>query len=103
MAGYGQMMQQMKKVQRDIAEKQAELDGREFREESGAGAVVVKALGTKEITEIAISAELLTENNGDMVGDLVRIAVNAVITEIETTTEAELSKITGGMSIPGLF
>jgi len=103
MAGYGQMMQQMKKMQRDIELKQGELNAREFNASSGSGMVSVRALGTKEITEVIISPELLKDEDAEMVGELVRLAVNTVIKEIETTTEAELSKLTGGINLPGLF
>jgi len=103
MAGYGQMMQQMKKMQRDIEAKQAEIDAREFSATSASGLIVVKALGTKEITEITIDPSLFADDEREMVGDLVRLAVNTVITEIENVSEKELEKITGGMNLPGLF
>jgi len=103
MAGYGQMMQQMKKMQREIEKKQVELDAREFNATSASGLVVVKARGNKEITEITIDEQLLTGDEREMIGDLVRLAVNTVLTEIETTSEEELGKITDGMNMPGMF
>jgi len=103
MAGYGQMMQQMKKMQRQIEAKQGELDAREFSASSASGMVVVKALGTKEITAIEIDPQLFAEEERELIGDLVRLAVNTVIEEIEQVSETELEKITGGMNMPGLF
>ena len=38
-----------------------------------------------------------------MIQDLVTAAVNEAIEQIENTTEEEMSKITGGVSLPGLF
>jgi DNA-binding protein YbaB len=38
-----------------------------------------------------------------MLQDLIISAVNEAINNVETTTEAEMSKITGGVSLPGLF
>lgn len=103
MAGYAQMMQQMKKMQRDIEKKQAELDAREFTASSGSGMVNVTALGTKEITAINIADELFADDDKEMIADLVRLAVNTVIKEIEEISDAELEKLTGGANLPGLF
>jgi len=103
MAGYAQMMQQMKKMQRDIEKKQAELDAREFTAEAGAGVVKVTALGTKEITEIIVADALSVEEDKEMLIDLIRLAVNTVMKEIEEVSDSELNKLTGGMNVPGLF
>lgn len=103
MAGYAQMMKQMKKMQRDIEKKQAELDAREFTAEAGSGMVKVTALGTKEITEIIVADELYAEDEREMLLDLIRLATNTVIQEIEEVSDKELDKLTGGMNMPGLF
>jgi len=103
MAGYAGMMKQMKKIERDMAKTQATLDARSFSAESAGGKIVVTALGTKEITDITIDSELFTAEEQEMIGDLIRLAVNTVITEIETVSDAELAKVTGGMNLPGLF
>lgn len=103
MAGYGQMMQQMKKLQRDIDKKQAELDEQEFSAQAGSGRVTVVAKGTKEITAIQIADELMVLEEKEMLADLLRVAVNQVMQEIETVSDAELNKLTGGTNLPGMF
>lgn len=103
MAGYAQMMQQMKKMQRNIDKKQAELDVMEFHGTAGSGTVKVTALGTKEIINIEIADELIALEEKEMLIDLIRLATNNVIAEVEKTSEEELAKLTGGMNMPGLF
>jgi hypothetical protein len=103
MAGYAGMMKQMKKIERDMAKTQAEIEARAFSAESAGGKVTVKALGTKEITEITIDPTLFAGDEQEMIADLVRLAVNTVIKEIEEVSDKELAKVTGGMNLPGLF
>lgn len=103
MVGYAGMMKQMNKMQRDIEKTQAKLAEMNFEGVSGNGAVRVAANGNKKVTAIEIAHELVDVEDKDILQDLLVVAVNDVLTKVEETTEKEMSKVTGGLNIPGLF
>ncbi len=103
MAGYGQMMKQMNKLQRDMEKKQAELDAREFVKSANAGMITITAMGNKEIKSITIADEMMTVEDKELLEDMLILAVNDLIKEIEEVSEKELGKLTNGMKMPGLF
>ena len=59
--------------------------------------------GKKTIKSLTIKPEVVDPEDIEMLQDLIISAVNEAVTQIETTTEDEMSKITGGVSLPGLF
>ena len=59
--------------------------------------------GTKEITSLKIDPEIVDPEDTEMLEDLVTVAVNDAIRQIEEMMEEGMNSITGGMNIPGLF
>ena len=98
-----QMMKQAQKMQDQIIELQEDIEEREFSATSGGGAVEVTVTGKKTIKALTIKPEVVDPDDIDMLQDLIISAVNEAINNVETTTESEMSKITGGVPLPGLF
>lgn len=98
-----QMIKQAQKMQNQITELQEDIENREFSATAGGGAVEVVINGNKTIKSLTIKPEVVDPEDIDMLQDLIISAVNEAINNVETTTESEMSKITGGVSIPGLF
>lgn len=98
-----QMIKQAQKMQDKITELQEDIESREFSATAGGGAVEVVITGKKTINSLTIQPEVVDPEDIDMLQDLIISAVNEAINNVESTTEAEMSKITGGVSIPGLF
>ena len=98
-----QMIKQAQKMQNQITELQEDIENREFSATAGGGAVEVVINGKKTIKSLSIKPEVVYPEDIDMLQDLIISAVNEAINNVETTTESEMSKITGGVSIPGLF
>lgn len=98
-----QMIKQAQKMQDQITLLQEDIEEREFSAVVGGGAVEVVITGKKTIKSLNISPEVVDPEDIDMLQDLIISAVNEAVNNVETTTEAEMSKITGGVSIPGLF
>ncbi len=98
-----QMIKQAQKMQNQITELQEDIENREFSATAGGGAVEVVINGNKTIKSLSIKPEVVDPEDIDMLQDLIISAVNEAINNVETTTESEMSKITGGVSIPGLF
>ena len=108
-AGYGgggvgnmqQMLRQAQKMQEAMAEKQAELEEKEYTTTAGGGVVEVTINGKKEITALNLKPEIVDPDDLDMLQDLVMAAVNEAIRTVEEASSAEMSKITGSMNMPG--
>ena len=97
------MIRQAQKMQEDMAAKQEELDAREYDVAAGGGVVKVKINGKKEILSVKIEPEVVDPDDIETLEDLIVAAVNEAIKRVEETNSAEMSKITGNMSVPGLF
>ena len=97
------MVRQAQKMQDEIVELQNDIEAREFTATAGGGAVEVVLSGKKTIKSLTLKPEIVDKDDIEMLQDLVISAVNEAINNIEQTTEEEMSKITGGVSLPGLF
>ena len=97
------MIRQAQKMQDEISELQEEIEAREFSATAGGGAVQVVVTGKKSIKSLTIQPEVVDPEDIEMLQDLVSSAINEAINTVEETTETEMSKITGGVSLPGLF
>ncbi|MBQ8010175.1 MAG: YbaB/EbfC family nucleoid-associated protein [Oscillospiraceae bacterium] len=96
------MIRQAQKMQDQITELQDDIEAREFTATAGGGAVQVVMTGKKTIKTLTIDPEV-AKDDVEMLQDLVTAAINEAVAQIEQTTEDEMSKITGGVSLPGLF
>lgn len=103
MANMNQMLKQAQQMQAKMATLQKELEGREFESASGGGMVKVKVNGKQELIDIIIDKECVDPNDVEMLQDLVKTALNQALTESQESVNKAMSKVTGGLSIPGLF
>lgn len=100
------MIKQAQRMQEQMAETQAELEAKEYEIKAGGGAVVVKINGKKEILSIDISPDIVDPDDIETLSDVITAGVNEAIKTVEDASNAEMSKITGGMGglgMPGLF
>ena len=97
------MIRQAQKMQDEITTLQEDIENREFSATSGGGAVSVVVTGKKIIKSMTINKEVVDPEDVEMLQDLVISAINEAVNQVESTTETEMSKITGGVSLPGLF
>ena len=107
-AGFGRpdmnaLMRQAQKMQEAMEEKQAELDAREYDIQAGGGVVSLKINGKKEVLSIAIKPEVVDPDDVETLQDILVAAVNEGIKKVESVNSEEMNKITGGLSMPGLF
>ena len=97
------MIRQAQKMQDKITELQEDIEAREFSAAVGGGAVEVVVTGKKNIKALTIKPEVVDPEDIEMLQDLVISAVNEAIANVEKVTEEEMTKVTGGVSLPGLF
>ena len=89
-----QMMIQAQKMQRELKKAQAELAQKEFKVTKG-GAVTVTVLGSKEIKAVEIDKDAFDADNKEMVEDMIALAINEAMAQIDEESEAINERITG--------
>ena len=89
-----QMMAQAQKMQRELRKAQAELAQKEFKVAKG-GAVTVTVLGNKEIKAIEIDNDAFDPENKEMIQDMIALAINEAMAQIDEESEAINERITG--------
>lgn len=101
--GLGNMMRQAQMMQQKMARLQDELASQEVEASAGGGMVVARVTGKQQVVAIKIDPAAVDPEDLDMLQDLVVAAVNEAIKKSQDLVQQEMSKITGGMNIPGLF
>ena len=90
-------------MQENMQKMQEELESKEVEASVGGGAVTVKVNGKKEVIDITIKPEVVDPDDIEMLQDLVLSAVNQALKSVDDMQANQMSKVTGGMNIPGLF
>jgi hypothetical protein len=99
----GNIMNQAKKIQERLASVQEEMALKTIDGSAGGGMVTVTANGRQEIVSLKIEPEVVNPEDIEMLQDLVQAAVNDALRKSQEMVQQEMSKITGGLKIPGLF
>lgn len=97
------LMKQAQQMQQKISTLQKELEKRELEVSSGGGAIKITITGKQEIQAIKIDPEAVDPSDVETLEDLVLTAVNQAIKESQDMVSNAMSKVTGGLNIPGLF
>lgn len=101
--GMQKQMAQVQAMQAMMQKAQEDIEAKEIEASAGGGAVTVKVNGKKEILEVNLKPEVVDPDDIEMLQDLIVAAANEALRQINEISEAEMGKITGGISIPGLF
>jgi len=99
----GKMMQQAKKMQENMQKMQDELAQTEVSGEAGGGMVKVTMTGSHQVRRIEIDPSLWSEQDKDLIEDLVAAAVNSAVQNVESTVKAKQQEIMAGMPLPPGF
>jgi DNA-binding YbaB/EbfC family protein len=102
MKGMGNMMKQAQKLQSKMLKLQEELAERTIETSSGGGMVKVAANGKQQVVSLTIEREVVDPDDVEMLQDLIIAAVNDALTKSQEMVSTEMSKLTGGLNIPGL-
>lgn len=95
------LMQQAQKMQRELQKAQKELNATLFNIESAGGAIKIAIYGSKQIDKIDIDKDAIDPDDKEMLEDMLKIAINDAISQIEEAQEKLVKKYTGGMNMPG--
>ena len=91
------LMKQAQKLQRDMEQAQKELEAKEFEASVGGGAVIVKVNGKKEVLAINIKEEVVDPDDVEMLEDLIMVAVNDAMKQVDEANSSSMARMTGGM------
>ena len=91
------LMKQAQRMQRQMEESQKELETKEVTGTAGGGAVKVTVSGKKEVTKVELDEEVVDPEDIEMLQDLIMAATNEALRQIDEISQAEMSKLTGGL------
>ncbi len=103
MKDMGNMMKQAQKLQSKMLKLQEEMAEKTVEASSGGGMVKVVANGRQQLLSIQIEKEVADPDDLEMLQDLILAAVNDALLKSQEMVTGEMSKLTGGMNIPGLM
>lgn len=95
------LMKQAQRMQQQMADKQAELETKDFEAVVGGGVVKAVVTGKKELKSITIDPDAVDPEDVEMLQDLIIAAVNQALKSADDSVNGEMSKLTGGLNLPG--
>jgi hypothetical protein len=98
-----ELVRQAQVMQRKMAEMQADLAAKTVEATSGGGMVTAVANGAQEIVSLKVDKAAVDPEDVEMLQDLVLAAVNDALKKARDMQQSEMSAITGGLKMPGLF
>ncbi|MBI1921349.1 MAG: YbaB/EbfC family nucleoid-associated protein [Geobacter sp.] len=101
--GLAQIMKQAQMIQQKMARLQEEAAAKTAEGTAGGGAVTVLVNGKNQLVSISIKKEAVDPEDVEMLQDLIVAAVNDALGKVQAELSAQMSQVTGGLSIPGLF
>jgi DNA-binding YbaB/EbfC family protein len=103
MQNMNNIVKQAKKIQEKIAKVQEEMENKTVEASAGGGMVSVTINGKNELLSLRIEKEVVNPEDVDMLQDLIIAAINEGMRKAQEMVAAEMSKVTGGLNIPGMF
>ena len=91
------LMKQAQRMQRQMEEKTKEMEEKEWEATAGGGAVTVKISGKKEVLSVKLDPEVVDPDDIEMLEDLIMAATNEAFRAMEADSQAQMSKLTGGL------
>ncbi len=97
------MLKQAQKMQQDMLKMQEEMESREYDASAGGGMVKAVVNGKHEVLSLTINPEAVDPEDVEMLQDMVVAAVNEAMRKAESEAAQNMSKLTGGLNLGGLF
>ena len=100
--GMGNMLKQAQKLQSKIFKLQEELADKTVETSVGGGMVKAVANGKQQLVSIKIDPEVVDPEDVQMLEDLIVAGANDALQKAQEMVSEEMTKLTGGLNIPGL-
>ncbi len=103
MAGLGDLMKQAQRLKAEMERIQAEAAAKTVEGSAGGGMVTAVASGKGELLSVKIDPQVVREEDLEMLQDLITAATNEALRKARELLTQEMSRLTGGLGLPGLF
>ncbi len=103
MKDLGDLMKQAQRMKAEMDRIQAEVAAKTVEGSAGGGMVTVAANGKCEILSVRIDPEVARGEDLEMLQDLVMAAANDALRKARELLAQEISRVAGGLGLPGLF
>lgn len=97
------MMKQAQKMQQEMLRMQQEQEAKTFTAQAGGGMVAATVNGKHELVALEINPEAVDPEDVEMLQDMVIAAVNEAMRAADTEAANNMSRLTGGLNLGGLF
>ena len=97
------MMKQAQKMQQELLRMQEEQETKEYTASAGGGMVTASVNGKHEVVNLTINPEAVDPDDVEMLQDMVMAAVNEAMRTADAEAANNMSRLTGGLNLGGLF
>ena len=97
------MMKQAQKLQQEMLQMQEEQEAATYTAKAGGGMVTATVNGKHEVVNLEINPEAVDPDDVEMLQDMVIAAVNEAMRAADTAAANNMSRLTGGLNLGGLF
>ena len=97
------MMKQAQKLQQEMIRMQQEQEAKTYTAKAGGGMVSATVSGKHELVNLEINPEAVDPDDVEMLQDMILAAVNEAMRTADTDAANNMSRLTGGMGLGGLF
>ena len=97
------MMKQAQKMQQEMMKMQEEMENKQYSASAGGGMVTAAVNGKHEVVGIEIKPEAVDPDDVEMLQDMVIAAVNEAMRAADAEAASNMSRLTGGLNLGGLF
>ena len=97
------MMKQAQKMQQEMLRMQEEMENKTYSATTGGGMVTATVTGKHEVKDLAINPEAVDPDDVEMLQDMIIAAVNEAMRAADTDAANNMSRMTGGLNLGGLF
>ena len=97
------MMKQAQKLQQEMLRMQEEQENKTYSAAAGGGMVTATVNGKHEVVDLKINPEAVDPDDVEMLQDMIIAAVNEAMRTADAEAAQNMSRLTGGMNLGGLF
>ena len=97
------MMKQAQKLQQQMLQMQQEQEAKTYTAKAGGGMVSATVSGKHELVALEINPEAVDPDDVEMLQDMILAAVNEAMRAADADAASNMSRLTGGMNLGGLF
>ena len=98
----GDLMREAQRLQTEMMKMQEEAKKKTVEATAGGGMVVAVATGAGELVSLKIEKDVVNPDDIEMLQDLIIAASNEALRRAREMVNEEMSKLTGGLQLPGL-